>query len=873
MRWLGLDRLAFALLRRLLSLLVKPTVLPQPTALGTGGPEPLCYVLERNSLSDLLTLDIVCLRQGLPRPTAPMPTLHERRSVVMLRTRPHWYSRRTVQSVRLQRMTEMAAADPALDARLVPVSVFWGRSPDRERSFFKALFSEDWAVAGRLHRLLAILFHGRNTLVQFSEPLSLRAPVDEGLEGARAARRTHRRLRVHFRQRRVAVIGPDLSHKRTLVSRIVRSAAVRHAVAREARAQELPRRKVLLRARQYAAEIAADYSYPTVRVLDRVLEWWWNQRYEGIDVHNLDRLKAVVEGNEIVYVPCHRSHVDYLLLSFVLYRAGLVIPHIAAGINLNLPVIGAILRRGGAFFMRRSFRGNRLYAAVFNEYLSQNIARGVALEYFIEGTRSRTGRLLEPKLGMLSMTLKAFLRHRRRPVVFVPVYIGYEHLFEGNSYVGELSGRQKKKESVFDLLRVLATLRGKYGRVSVSIGEPLFLDRMLDAEAPGWREREGAVLSRGNGSLEGVVPTLAQELMTRINTAAAVNPINLLALALLSTPKNAMLERDLERMLDLYAQLLRTSPYSSRVAVTSMRGSEMIAHADGMGLLRRQSHSLGDVLSLAEEDAVLLTYLRNNVLHLVAMPSLIACCFLNNRSMSVRKVVQLVRLVYPFLKSELFLRWEEHEIGDVVRSTVDCLVEMNLLARERLDTGSTELAVREGAAPQQEALMLSGTVRAAGGAGTTLGATWFERHDETAAGTAHDGGGAGDMVWRPLTGSREAVQLSVLAQGTLQTLERFYMTIALLFKHGSGALTQGELESLCQLMAQRMAMLHGLNAPEFFARPLFRNFIRRMKQRGVLREEEDGGLVFDDTIRAVEADAKLVLSEQMRHSVLQVTQM
>ncbi|MEO0421093.1 MAG: glycerol-3-phosphate 1-O-acyltransferase PlsB [Pseudomonadota bacterium] len=817
MRWLGLDRLLFALARRVLGLLVKPSVLPSPLQFEAGGSEPICYVLENNSLSDLLTLDLVCLRHGLPRPGHPLLSLHERRSVIMLRTKRHWYSRRLTRSARLERMTEMVATDSERDARLIPVSIFWGRTPEREnpRSVFKLLFEEAWGVGGRLHRLFVIAANGRNALVQFSPAMSLRKPVDEGLDAGRAVRRTHRRLRVHFRQLRVAVIGPDLSHRRTLTSRIVRSLAVRQAVAREARAQDQPRRKVLKKAVAYTAEIAADYSYPTVRVLDRILEWWWNQRYEGIDIHHLDKLKAVVEGNEVIYVPCHRSHIDYLLLSYVLHRAGLVIPHIAAGINLNLPVIGTLLRRGGAFFMRRSFRGNRLYAAVFNEYLSQNMDRGVSLEYFIEGTRSRTGRLLEPKLGMLSMTLRGFLRHRSRPVVFVPIYIGYEHLFEGRAYVGELSGQAKKKESVIDLVRVLATLRGKYGRVSVSIGEPLFLDGLLDERAPGWRERDALVLEKGNPAAGGggVVARLAEEIHRRINTTAAVNPINLLALALLATPKNAMLERDLAAMLDLYTELLRRAPYSPLVSVADMSGEQIIRYADGMGLLRRQSHKLGDVLSLSEENAILLTYLRNNVLHVVAMPSLIACCFLNNRRLSVRKVVRLVRLVYPFIRSELYLQWEDGQIGEVVRSTIRELVQLGLLSYEHGD----------------------------------------------------------NAVRRPVAGSVEAVRLSVLAQGTLQTIERYYMTFALLFKHGSGALTAPELESLCQLMAQRMAMLHGLNAPEFFAKQLFRNFIRVLQQRGVVREEEDGGLAFDDSLKVIEADAKLVLNEQIRHSVLQVT--
>ncbi len=230
-------------------------------------------------------------------------------------------------------------------------------------------------------------------------------------------------------------------------------------------------------------------------------------------------------------------------------------------------------------------------------------------------------------------------------------------------------------------------------------------------------------------------------------------------------------------------------------------------------MLQRQAHPLGDVIWLKDEDAVLQTYMRNNVLHLFALPSIIACCFLNNREMSLSKLAQLGRMVYPFIRSELFLRWNDEELVQALHSSVDVLMSRGLLLR----------------------------------------------------------GGSAGQVLRPPTGSAEAVQLSVLAQGTLQTLERFYMTISLLFKHGSGTISQSELESQCQFMAQRIALLHGLNSPEFFAKPLFRNFIQLLKQQGVLSVDEDGLLVFDERLREVDQDAKLVLSQQMRHSVLQVT--
>ena len=203
-------------------------------------------------------------------------------------------------------------------------------------------------------------------------------------------------------------------------------------------------------------------------------------------LHHEQVLHQVAAGNEIVYVPCHRSHMDYLLLSYIIYTKGFAIPHIAAGVNLNMPVIGRFLRKGGAFFLRRSFRGDSLYPVVFMKYLGLMMARGHSLEYFIEGGRSRTGRLLPPKTGMLSMTVRSFLRDPARPVVFIPVYFGYERLVEGETYIGELSGQPKKKESVWSLLRSLPSLRRKFGKVHVSLGEPIDLGELIRKHHPSW---------------------------------------------------------------------------------------------------------------------------------------------------------------------------------------------------------------------------------------------------------------------------------------------------------------------------------------------------------------------------------------------------
>jgi glycerol-3-phosphate O-acyltransferase len=501
---------------------------------------------------------------------------------------------------------------------------------------------------------------------------------------------------------------------------------------------------------------------------------------------------------------------DYLLLSYVIYARGFAVPHTAAGINLNLPLVGRILRKCGAFYLRRSFKGHPLYPVVFMSYLGVMMRRGHPIEYFIEGGRSRTGRLLKPKTGMLSMTARSFLQDSSRPVVFVPVYFGYEKLVEADTYVGELSGRPKEKESVRGLLGALSILRRRYGRVYVSFGEPIDLAAHLDTIEPDWRN------TRGDGKpawLTGAVDALAENIQRRVNSAVAISPAALVSLVLLATPRQAMVEADLIRQLDLCRALAEHLPYSDNASCTSLDGAGMLAHARELGMIETAPHALGDVIRFVAGSAVTSAYYRNSILHAYALPSLIACAFLNNAVVRDEDVQRLAWRIYPYVAQELFLRWTEAELPAAVDAILATFAELHLLEREP------------------------------------------------------DGSG-----WRrPPTGTREAVQLSVLAHTTLEVVERYYLAIALLLHCGSGEITQDALERRCHLMASRMALLYELRSPEFFDRGMFRQFLDLLRRRGVLGTDTAGRLTYDGALLAVAADARLVLSEQIRHSVLQVT--
>ena len=812
------------LLARLLDPWIELDIVPEAAASHVDG-RPVCYVLEDYGLSNALVLDRACRQAGLPSPLRPLPgdPLGRTRAYVALSRRnasalPPALRRKApgrTHSDSLARLLDAHRADPALDVQLVPVSIFVGRAPDKQAGWFSVLFSENWAIVGRFRRLLAILLNGRDTQVQFAPPVALRTIVDEGLDPERTVRKLSRVLRAHFRRIREAVIGPDLSTRRLLADKVLSSAPVREAIAEQARRDKSSHADAWRKAHAYVWEIAADYSHPVVRSLSMMLTPVWNRIYRGVLVHHLDEVKANAPGHEVVYVPCHRSHMDYLLLSYLLFTRGTVPPHIAAGINLDLPVVGSLLRRGGAFFIRRSFRGNALYSAVFTEYVAQLVAGGYSLEYFIEGGRSRTGRLLPPKGGMVAMTVRAYLRQPTRPVLFQPVYIGYEKLMEGNSYLDELSGKPKRSESVWALLAgIPKVLRSNYGQVVVNFGEPVRLDEMLAAHAPAW---DGQPLDDDDRPdwLSNTVDAVASRIQVNVNRAADVNPVNLLAMALLSTPKHAMGEGDLLAQIALSKQLLAELPYSRHVTVTPHTPEEIVAHGEEIGMLSRTPHPLGDVLGVDGDTAVLLSYFRNNVLHLFVAAAWIAVSFQNNRRMSRNAVLRLGRSVYPFLQAELFLPWTQDEFAGRLSRTIDIFVGEGLLQ---------------------------------------------------VVGTED-----GDILARYSGQTDEVFRLRAIGHSLQQAFERYYIAISVLAKNGPGTLSSGELERLCQLAAQRLSLLYAPAAPEFFDRTLFRGFIQKLRELRLVWPDADGKLAFDQRLDAWARDAKVILGRELRHTIEKVS--
>lgn len=778
-------RVNFAVAHAVVRWLIRPSA---PGVAATGAVN-IVYVLRAPSLTDLIALDLVAQRMGTARPMDALTAAGISEAHRFFFLNRGGFRRRPTRehSTRMRRIEHWLLNHPGAEATLIPVSVFWGRAGNKDRALLRSLFSDDWSVTSRFRRFMSLFFNRTDILVQFATPIPWHDIIDPGMDPNRLARRTARLVRVKLRNQRTAALGPDLSHRGSLVTRIVRSEAVRSVVETS---EDKPLSARL--ARRYANEIASDLSYPGLRIFNGFLTWFWHRIYDGIEVRGLDRFSDVAETHTLVYAPSHRSHIDYLLLSYALFHAGLMPPYIAAGDNLDLPIVGPLLRRGGAFFMRRSFADDPLYSAVFSEYVYQVLQRGHPVEYFIEGGRSRTGRLLQPRTGMLRMTVRSHRRGVLRPIAIVPVHIGYEKLVEAGAYLDQLRGEAKPKESVRNVLRSLRLVRQSFGKAALDFAEPIRLAEFLDGAG-------------GTGKDDNqLVRDLAVETLARINAVASVNAINLVALVTLSMPRHAIDEALALEQIDCLRDLLTLDGDYHKHHVTSTPARDILAHVESLGMLDRDLHDFGDILGHDTFTAARMTWYRNNALPVFAVPALIACLLVNRRR-RVRgdDLARYFHTVYPHMREELFL---EDASDDPVPRWLGHLSRLDLVTRH-----------------------------------------------------------GNDVYAPPPRHAPEHFRLRLLANIVMQTIERYYIVIALLTRRGG--MTRVQLEEECGIVARRMSRIYGINAPDFFDAALFRRFIETLIARGAAVESETGNLSPAPILREVVRGAQGVISDEFRQAV------
>src|SRR5581483_433317 len=505
-----------------------PRAVSQVRALGQSG--TIVYVMRNRSLLDYFLINWLFVREGLPlarfangisawwflpiasgvrrlarslarlrigRRAPGAPRERERAAELVATGQPILlFLRARSPRVLSNRRARLAAARPGAEylleilrrarglehpIHLVPVSLFRGRTFRRQAGRLSAFAYSVHDAPSDLKKLVTYRINREDLLFGVGKVLNLGQflTAHRALGDARTARRLTNILQRQLAQEERAVWGPLLLPRAVIADRVFESRDVHREIERIAAARGVAPRRAWREARGYFWEIAANFNGLAFGIIELLFHQIWRRAFSGLEVRGLDRVVECVKQHPVVLVPCHRSHFDYMVLSYIFRENFLSPPHIAAGINLAFWPVSWFLRGAGAFFIRRTFEDNDLYKLVFHRYLEVMIREGYTLEFFIEGGRSRTGKILTPKLGMLAGIVRSFLQGARSDLYLVPVSIHYGRVAEETAYSEELSGAAKQRESLGALLRARSVLKQRHGTVYVSFAEPLSLRATL----------------------------------------------------------------------------------------------------------------------------------------------------------------------------------------------------------------------------------------------------------------------------------------------------------------------------------------------------------------------------------------------------------
>lgn len=640
------------------------------------GEDHIFYALPENSISELVALDKYTKKLKTASPIGRAKNSNLQNFVCLIR--PAFDpAEQKVKRPLPQNLPEILNLKSE-NIKLLPVSFYWGMHPDKQRSLFKILFSQSWTASGPIKKFVRVLLHGRSLVIKFNKPLYLNELKDKQRTTEENSRLVNRYLRALFRKTKQAAIGPDISHRRTLV----RSLSQDREVGKEIEIQSVnnlkKKRRLKRQAYRYANEICSDMNYPIIRLLQRGLNWFWNNRYDGININNLERIKSVADKNSLVYVPCHRSHIDYLALSYILLEKGLMLPHIAAGNNLNFPFFSRILRGGGAFFMRRSFVDNKLYSVVFFQYVRRLMQRGSSIEFFPEGGRSRSGFSLPARPGLLSITLRSFASLNTDNVKIIPTYIGYEKIIEGNTYRSEILGEIKKKESFFDVFKSIKDFGNFLGNAYINFGEPIDLKDFLDKELSGDDFHITSPLERPSW-LRKATASLGQAVMKNINSSVAITSTSLFALSLLTSTTQSLDSNTIQSRINFFLDLLKKNPLFKDVWITADDPKKITSKIENLGLVEPELIGGLKIYRPNKNEAALLSFYQNNISHFFLIYSLICLSLKYIEDLSKQELFRLANLVYPFLQNDSHLPWEKEQINEVIEVSLSVLIKLKLI--------------------------------------------------------------------------------------------------------------------------------------------------------------------------------------------------
>lgn len=544
---------------------------------------------------------------------------------------------------------------------LVPQTFIWSKQAGTASPTLLDLLFGPVQWPGRVRVFYQFLLNYRDAKMRSGEPFNLQSFLKKNpdLSDAEAANKVRYALLRRMERDRAVILGPMKKSTARIQDELLRSPRVRAQIERYAQERGISYAKAERVAKKQLRHLCAKQSHFVIDMLHRFLTWVWSKMYDGVvlDKEGLERVRDAARDASLVLLPSHKSHIDYLVLSDMLYGNAMMPPLIAAGENLSFWPIGPLLRRGGAFFIRRSFHGDSLYPTIVEAYLRKVLAEGFTLEFFLEGGRSRTGKALPPKYGLLSMVAASATKLGGTKVKLVPISIGYERIIEERSFVHELSGGEKQSENVGDLIKSSSVLRSKWGRLYVQFGEIVDFDDFTAQTVSRLQEGATRLDELGPELQRSTVRAMAHQIMYSINEVTVVTPAAIVATALLSHQKRGMTRTAL---LEACGDLLRALEKMNARIAPQLRIGEGRLREDTIDESLRLfidarliiAHDTGPdpIYTIESERRIALEYYHNTIIHFFVPRALIAAALLVDKDQWVRisrlneRVQQLSRL-------------------------------------------------------------------------------------------------------------------------------------------------------------------------------------------------------------------------------------
>lgn len=606
---------------------------------------------------------------------------------------------------------------------LLPETLLWTkRAVGLRPTIIDAIFG-DREAPGRLRELLGFLWHSADARYHVGIPVNLADVLErqKGQTDRTSAKKVRWAILHHLAREEALRTGPAQRPPARTRQMVLKDPGVRRFIAAQAERSGEPAQALEARAHEMLLKISADIRYGWVSVLDVLLDLVWNRIYDGIvvDGAGLKRVRSAARRGPVVLVPSHKSYVDFLVLSQVFFKDGLMPPHIAAGDNLDMPLVGTILRRGGAFFLRRSFRGDRLYATVFAAYVRRILKEGHAIEFFIEGGRSRTGKILPPKMGLLSMCVDPVVDRSINDLSFIPVSISYERVIEAKSYAKELHGGAKRKEDIGALLSATKVLRSQYGRVYVDFEEPISLRAFAAArgvELASAAADPAEATDEPSPALRGLVTQLGHRIVWGINAVTRATPTSVAALGLLARARRGVQETELYARADRLTTFLTEAGARLSAALAPETRREAIREAVGRlaadGLLQMLPAPDGEtIIRVEDEGRRALDYYKNTILHFFLPAAIVAAAMLSLEAASpggqpppAPAVQARARRISSLLKHEFSFRVDQDFEANFRAATERLRERRDVEWREREDTAALAITLNG----REEVLELAG---------------------------------------------------------------------------------------------------------------------------------------------------------------------